>query len=67
MSRLENNKKAFNSVSVVPTEDIPEGSSFTAGERMHELVKVCLHLFIVLSCLVLLYYKIVLLITCSYS
>ena len=25
----------------VCTEDIPEGSSFAAGEKMHELVKVC--------------------------
>nr|XP_027188555.1 protein TRANSPARENT TESTA 9-like isoform X3 [Cicer arietinum] len=37
---VKNSKKAFDSVSDVPTEDIPEGSSFTAGERMHELVKV---------------------------
>lgn len=50
---VKNSKKAFDSVSDVPTEDIPEGSSFTAGERMHELVKVCLvpHLF---SCYILL-------------
>lgn len=27
------------------TGDIPEGSSFTAGERMHELAKVCAFLF----------------------
>lgn len=35
-------RKPLNDISVVSTEDIPEGSSFASGERMHELVKVCI-------------------------
>lgn len=34
-------RRTLNYVSVFPTDDIPDGSSIAAGERMHELVKVC--------------------------
>lgn len=34
-------RRLLNDLSVLPTDGVPEGSSFAAGQIMHELVKVC--------------------------
>jgi hypothetical protein len=36
--------RPYYDIFIVPTDNTPKGSSFAAGERMQELVKVCSYL-----------------------